>query len=157
MRLFCLSQTQIRPSKPNTDCRGLLPHPAPHLQGSEHFQQAAPSQGCRAGRGGERSLVGGSTEEAEEKEMRLFSSFPSKTSRGRGPICGLTFALFMVLTKGILKMWLPLCFPLGLHLWLTTEARGLKLGHSASWAPPEGCCSQSRGQGRWNAGVAQEK
>lgn len=70
-----------------------------------------------------------STEEAEEKEIRLFSSFPSKTGRGRGPICGLTFTLFMVLTKGILKMWLPLCFPLGLHLWLATEARGLKLGH----------------------------
>lgn len=153
MRLVCLSQTQIRPSKPNTGCRGLLPHPAPHSQGPEHFQQAVPSQGCRPGG----PLKGGSTEEAEEKEMRLFSSFPSKTSRGRGPICGLTFALFMVLTKGILKMWLPLCFPLGLHLWLTTEARGLKLGHAASRAPPEGCCSQSRGQGRWNAGDAQEK
>lgn len=78
-RLICLSQTQIKPAKPNTDCRGLLPQPSTPSQGTEHFQQAAPSQDCRAWG----PLEGVSTEEVKEKEIRLFSSFPSKTSRAR--------------------------------------------------------------------------
>ena len=62
------------------------------------------------------------------------------------------------LTKGILKTWLPLCFPLGLHLWLTTEARGLNLGFSAAQAQREGCCSLSKeGRGKWGLGGAREE
>ena len=106
------------------------------------------------GRG--RGFKGGSTGEAAEKETRLFSSLPSKTSRGRGPRA--SDLPFMVLTKGILKMWPPLCFPLGLHLWLTTEARRLNLGHSAAWAQREGCCFQSKeGRGGGGQGVHRKK
>lgn len=66
----------------------------------------------------------------------------------------------MVLTKGILKMWPPLCFPLSLHLWLTTEARGLNLGHSATWPQLGGCCFQNkegRRGGRWGADWEKEE
>lgn len=150
MRLVCLSQTQIRPGQTKHRLQGPAPiaqHPTPRVQDTPNRLLQAEA----AGPGG--PLEGGSSEEAEEKEIRLFSSLPSKTSRGRGLICGLTFALFMVLTKGILKMWPLLCFPLGLHLWLTTETRGLHLGHSATWAQLEGCCFQSRGQVRWRQGV----
>lgn len=128
-RLVCPSQTQVTHSQTKHRLQEPAPtaqHPAPSTQNTSNRLIQAEA----AGPGG--LLQGGSREEAE-KEVTMFSSGPSKTSRGRGPIPGLTFALFMVLTKGILKMQPPLCFPLGLHLWLTTEARGLNLGHSVTW------------------------
>ena len=46
----------------------------------------------------------------------------------------------------------------GLHLWLTTEARGLNLGFSAAQAQREGCCSLSKGgRGKWGLGGAREE
>lgn len=92
----------------------------------------------------------------EGNKIVLQSSLKNKQRACRGPRA--SDLPFMVLTKGILKMWPPLCFPLGLHLWLTAEARRLNLGHSAAWAQREGCCFHSKeGRGGGGQGVHRKK
>lgn len=81
-----LSEPNLDEIRPNqTQAAG----PAPtaqrsHSQGTEHFQLAAQAEAA----GSEGLLEGGSTAEADGEEVRLSSSLPSKTSRGRGPLWG---------------------------------------------------------------------
>lgn len=81
MRLVCLSQTQIRPGQTKHRLQGPAPtaqHPTPRVQNtSNRLLQAKALEG-----------EGGSTEEAEEKEIRLLLIFPQKQAEGVGPSVG---------------------------------------------------------------------
>lgn len=117
----------------------------PHSWETE-WLQAAQSWGSGQVGGSRVSQLG----KQRKRKQDCSPIFPQKQAEGVDQEPQSSDLLFTVLTKGILKAWPPLCFPLGLHLWLTTEARGLNLGFSAAQAQREGCCFQSKkGRGKW--------
>jgi hypothetical protein len=113
-----VSQTQGRPSQTNQQPQGYSHHPAPSPRG-ETTSDWPFSTAAQPGK-------------MKEKEIRLFARPPSKTSRGRRPLCWPNICCTYGLQGRYFENVEPVGFPLGLFLWLTTKARGLNLGHSAA-------------------------
>lgn len=92
----------------------------------------------------------------KEKEIRLFPRPPSKTSRGRRPLCRPNICCTYGLDHRYFENVEPIGFPLGFFLWLTTKARGLNLGHSAARPRWKTAIIRAEGEVRWdhrNSGI----
>lgn len=85
----------------------------------------------------------------KEKEIRLFARPPSKTSRGRRPLCWPNICCTYGLDGRYFENVEPVGFSLGLFLRLTTKARGLNLGHSAARPSWKAAIIRAEGEVRW--------
>lgn len=126
----------------------------PHSQGREHFQLAAQAEAA----GSEGLLKGGSTGEAEGEEVRLSSSLPSKTSRGRGPLCGPNICSVYGLDQRYLEnvaasLLFPCSSPVAHHRSQRAKFRPLCRWAIARRRP----LSKQRGKERWEVGGILEK
>lgn len=130
-----MSQTQGRPSQTKQRPQGCSYHPAPTPRG----ETTSDWPGSRAVQPGK----------MKEKEVRLFARPPSKTSRGRRPLCRPNICCTYGLDHRYSENVESIGSPPGLFLWLTTKARGLNLGHSAARSSWKAAIIRAEGEVRW--------